>query len=254
MRADGPHALGVACVSCHLAGDTVLAAPKDEVSFAPHRVARSQAFASAAACAGCHEFSFGDDERRESPLAMQSTVTEHAASEHAGHSCADCHMPRNAAGRRSHAFASTRDPLSHQRAIVARADRTGETSVRIHLKTKGVGHAYPTGDLFRRVSVQAEVVGPDFQQIASAERFLARHFTTGRDVHDRPIRIEARDDRIGADPAEETIVDLQLGERAAGRSIAWRVSLDRVLHVSPDHQGKAVVPERVLLASGEVDP
>ena len=251
---DGPHTLGVACVTCHLAGDAVLAAPKPGVSLAPHRVARSTAFATAAACSACHEFTFDDSERREAPLLMQRTATEHAASGHAGQSCADCHMPRRPDGRRAHAFASTRDPESHRRAIVARAERTGETSLRIHLDSRGVGHAYPTGDLFRRVSVEAEVAGPEYRQLAHAQRFLARHFTTGRDIHDAPIRVEARDDRIGADPGEATTVTLELGAEAQGRPILWSVSLDRVLHVADHREAAAVVPERVVLASGELAP
>lgn len=250
----GPQTLGVACVTCHLAGDAILAAPRPGVSLAPHRVARSPAFGTAAACAGCHEFTFGDDERREAPLLMQRTATEHAASRHAGRSCADCHMPRGAGGHRSHAFASTRNPQSHRRAVVARAQRAGQSAVRIQLELDGVGHAYPTGDLFRRVTVEAEVSGPEHRQLAHARKFLARHFTTGRDLQDAPIRVEARDDRIGADPGEETIVELDLGAAAQGRPILWTVTLDRVLHVSDHREAAAVVPDRVVLASGELAP
>jgi hypothetical protein len=253
VRGGGAQALGVGCVTCHLAGDVVLAAPRAGVALAPHRVERSPGFAGDAACAGCHEFSFGDDERRESPLPMQRTVSEHAASGASETTCADCHMPRTA-GRRSHAFASTRDPESHRRAVVARAERAGESTLRIHLETRGVGHAYPTGDLFRRVTVEAEVAGPDFQRVASAEVFLARHFTTGRDRDGAPLRVEVRDDRIGAEPGAPTVVDVPLGPKASGQPITWRVSLDRVLHVSDTREAGAVVPDRILLASGEVAP
>lgn len=253
-RDGGPQTLGVGCVTCHLAGAAILAAPKPGLSLAPHRVDRSPAFAAAGACAGCHEFSFGDDERRDAPLLMQSTASEHASSAYAGQSCADCHMPRDAGGRRSHAFASTRDPKSHRSAVVARAERAGPASIRVRLRTEGVGHAYPTGDLFRRVAVEAEVVGPDFQQLGAKKRFLARHYADGSDIRGAPIRVETRDDRIGASSGAETIVVLDLGERAPGRPIAWRVTLDRVLHVSDHREAEAVVPDRVLLASGEVAP
>lgn len=251
---EAAQAIGVGCVTCHLAGDVVIAAPRPGLSVAPHRVDRAEAFATAGACAGCHEFSFGDDTRRDAPLAMQATVTEHAASDHASRSCADCHMPRTASGHRSHAFASTHDPASHRRAVVAQAERAGPTSLRLVLTTNGVGHAYPTGDLFRRVSVEAEVDGDEFKVLASARRFLARHFTTGRDVRDAPIRVEARDDRIGSEPGAPTIVELDLGVEAEGRPIRWSVSLDRVLHLVDHREAAAVVPERVLLASGEVPP
>ncbi len=245
-------ALGVACVTCHLAGDVVLAAPGRGVSFAPHRVERSEAFAASGGCGGCHEFSFGDDERREAPLPMQSTVDEHARSPHAGKSCADCHMPRGADGRRSHAFSSTRDVASHRRAVRVNAERTSPTGVTLSLELEGVGHAYPTGDLFRRVAVQAEVMGADFRVLASKTRYLGRHFTTGRDLEGRPIRIEARDDRIQPDAA--TVVELELGEAAQGRPIAWSVTLDRVLHVRDHFESVADVPDSVVLSVGEVMP
>lgn len=247
-------AIGVGCVTCHLAADVVMAAPAPGISFAPHRADRSEVFATAAACAGCHEFAFDDEARREAPLPMQATVTEHAASEHATSACADCHMPRTASGHRSHDFASTRDPDAHRRAVAVRAERTGETSVRLHLTTRGVGHAYPTGDIFRRVSVEATVDGPEYRVLGSVRRFLGRHFTTGRDLDDAPVRVEARDDRIGSAPGEPTVVDLELGNVAAGRTIRWTVTYDRVLHVADHREAQAVVPERIVLASGEIAP
>ena len=247
-------ALGVGCVTCHLAGNAVLDSPHDGLSLPPHRVARSEAFATAAACASCHEFEFDDDAHREAPLNMQTTVTEHAASEHAEQSCADCHMPRTASGHRSHAFASTRDPEAHRRAVVASAERIGPTTLRVRLTTDGVGHAYPTGDLFRRVTVHAEVEGVEHRVLGSADRFLSRHWTTGRDLDDAPVRVEARDDRIGSVPGEPTVVDLELGPSADGRPIHWVVTLDRVLHVAEHRDATAVVPDRVELAAGDVLP
>jgi hypothetical protein len=247
-------ALGVGCVTCHLAGDAVLGGPHDGLALPPHRVARSPAFATAAACASCHEFAFDDDAHREAPLTMQSTVTEHAASEHADQSCAECHMPRTASGHRSHAFASTRDPEAHRRAVVVRAERLGPSTLRVRLTTDGVGHAYPTGDLFRRVAVHAEVEGPEHRVVGSADAFLARHWTTGRDLDDAPVRVEARDDRIGSVPGEPTIVDLELGPGAAGQPIHWVVTLDRVLHVADHREAAAVVSDRVELAAGAVPP
>lgn len=251
----GPQTLGIGCVTCHLtSAGAVLAGPADVSGVSPHALQRSAAFASVAGCAGCHEFSFGDDERRDAPLGMQRTVSEHATSEYADTSCAACHMPRNKDGKRSHAFASTRDPASHQRAVVASAERTGPSSIRVHLRTKGVGHAYPTGDLFRRVAVEAELLGQDYQRVASAEAFLGRRFATGRDVQGHPMRVEVSDNRIGVGPGEERVVELELGKAASGKPIAFRVSLDRVLHVSDQEEEAAVVADRVLLVSGEVPP
>jgi len=50
--------------------------------------------------------------------------------------------------------------------------RTRSTRVEISLVPTGVGHAFPTGDLFRRLEVAVEAVGPDNMVFGKAERFL----------------------------------------------------------------------------------
>jgi len=250
--ADGPHTLGVGCVSCHLAGEVVISTAEPGVSFASHRVSRSLAFGSAAACAGCHEFPFDDGERRVGALDMQRTVSEHASGPDHERSCASCHMPRTSAGHRSHAFASTRDADSLRGSVIARAERTSATRVRLELTSAGVGHAYPTGDLFRRIAVKAEVEGDEHRVLASATRYLARHFATGRDRFGAPIREELFDDRLL--PGETSVIELELGSRARDLPVRWFVSLERVLSVADHEAISAVVPERVRLAEGELAP
>lgn len=247
-RGEAERTLGVACVTCHLAGHDVIAAPKEFSWPPPHRVDRQAAFASASACAGCHAFSFGDDDRRLEPLPMQNTIEEHRRSDHADKSCAECHMPRGKDGRRSHAFASTRDDESHRRTLTVTAEREKNL---VHLRlVNEAGHAYPTGDLFRRVTVEAEAADEEHRVRGSAHRFLGRHFDIGRDLLGAPIRVEARDDRI----IDESRITLDLGDGAGGLPITWSVTLDRVLHVANHRESEAVVESRVMLASGKLDP
>ncbi len=251
-REGGPHTLGIGCVTCHLAGEVVIASDQGGFSLASHRVDRSAAFGTARACAGCHQFPFDDAERRVAPLDMQRTLSEHQSSPDADKSCADCHMPRTLSGHRSHAFGSTRSDEAHRRAVVAQATRTSATSLRIALSTEGVGHAYPTGDLFRRLSIEAQVEGADHQVLSAARRYLARHFATGQDRFGEPIREELTDDRLV--PGQTTVVDLALSSAAAGKPIRWSVHLERVLSVADHQAAAAVVPERVHLAGGELAP
>jgi hypothetical protein len=118
----------VGCASCH-AG---VVAP-----IAGHHRARS----TAVPCAKCHEFDFP-----ERPLAMQSTQTEHDHLAFADTPCAGCHM---ASG--GHRFDVTRNAAWLQAALgpPELAWRGNEAS--ITLRTQHVGHAFPTGDLFRRL-------------------------------------------------------------------------------------------------------
>lgn len=244
VRSDSADDIGVACVTCHLAGESVLAAPKPFFSsgLAPHRLERRSDFAASGACRSCHEFSFGDDSRRRTPLLMQSTVSEHAASGET-RSCADCHMPAG-----SHLFGATRDPAAHQAAIRARAERTGPTTLRITLESNGVGHSYPTGDLFRRVRVSAEAVVDEFRLVSQDEAFLQRRFGTGLDERNASIREQVDDNRIR--PGSPSFIDLELGSQAHNARMDWRVELERVLHVGDGQEARAMLADSTLIARG----
>jgi hypothetical protein len=229
--------LGVACVTCHVpTGGLVLAAPREggAPSDAPHPVFRDARFAAPEACVGCHEFTFPGEEDLDVPAWMQTTGTEHAESDFREKSCAACHMPfvdGGARRHRSHAFASVRDPAALRAALDVHVVRVGAGTVRFELAPRGVGHAFPTGDLFRRIVVSAEAVGDDGAVIASKARELGRHFT---DVHEREgesRRVEIADDRPGGVPLgdEGGPVILDLGESAAGFPIHYRVRYERVL-------------------------
>lgn len=243
--------LGVGCVTCHVAGDAPLAAPHESRS-APHPVLRDARFATAAACAGCHEFQFPDAARRRAPEPMQLTVTEHAASRHARTSCAGCHMPIATEGHRSHAFASSRDPLAQRRALHVEAARSSPTAVRIALDVATAGHAFPTGDLFRRLAVRAGALGPDHAVIASARRYLARHFAEAPGPLGAHARVAVSDDRPGAPAASgaPVIVELDLGPAAAGRPIEWEIVYQRVAHVSDGRDDEASIESEVVLETG----
>ncbi|MEO7330235.1 MAG: multiheme c-type cytochrome [Minicystis sp.] len=253
-RAEPPAALGamgVGCVTCHLVGDTVLAAPTSSPrGKAPHPVAREARFAGTGACAGCHEFAFPDRALRRQPELMQSTVTEHDRSSAAGTACAACHMPE-AAGHRSHAFAGTRDEATMRAAVRVSAERSGPSTVRLTLDPVGVGHALPTGDLFRRLEIHAEAEGSDHQVIADARRYLTRHFRDERTPKGDLLRSVAFDDRpLGG------AMRLELGLDAAATTfpIAWRVTYQRVEHPRSEREDDSLVESEVVLAQGVLAP
>lgn len=253
-------ALGVGCVTCHVPDGTVLAAPVPAAGTPetpPHPVTRRADFAGVGACATCHEFSFPDRQRRAGPLLMQSTVTEHRASPFASVPCAGCHMDVVGEGtrrHRDHGFGSSRDPGALAAAVRATATRTSAMTVRIRLEPRAVGHAFPTGDMFRRIEVSAEAVGVDHQSLASAERHLARHFRRAEGVDGRPIKVLAADDRIGPGAADVRTVDLDLGAAARGVPVAWRVAYQRVESLDEGDPSRVVVEGEVVLAQGTLAP
>jgi hypothetical protein len=243
-------ALGVACVTCHvpmgaeLPAGAVLAAPTERaVAESPHPVVRSEAFASDAACGGCHEFAAPG-----SPgLLMQSTLTEHRASAFASEPCQSCHMPRDANGRRAHGFSASRDPAMLRSALHATAERTGDDVI-VELAPAAVGHAFPTGDLFRRLSVELGYEdGDDGDWVELDARVLTRHIEDRRG----PGRVQVADDRPGASPGPVRVLLHASG--ATDRSLVWRVVYERVDMDHPQDEDPRYF-DRVLVVEGRLPP
>jgi hypothetical protein len=192
---------------------------------APHPLRRSADFARTGGCAGCHEFRFpgaiGDDDDH----FMQTTVREHRRSPSAERACAECHMPL-VAGRRSHAFAEVRDPAWLRKNLGATASLPDENRVRITLVQPDPGHAYPSGDLFRRLEVGCEIRDAAGKTIQREVRHLARHFEVLPGHQGRRL---TRDNRVFDEPNVVEIALSPSGQRPA--VIAWWVSLQRVATV-----------------------
>lgn len=241
--------LGVGCVTCHLRGEAVLAAltPRSTEP-APHAVLRDERFDGPQACAGCHEFPFPTALSREDGAMMQTTMREHARSPAADRACASCHMPPDRRGRPSHGFVASRDAEVVRSAVEIAAERLDARRVRVTLTPRISGHAFPTGDLFRRVEVSAEAVGVDHMIVAADRRYLARHFAL-RDGH--VGRQLVRDDRVFFEPVT---IELALGDEAVGRRVAWRVAYQRVAHPVGEDTDAAEIDGEVVLGWGWLAP
>jgi hypothetical protein len=247
--------LGVGCVTCHVqpGTDVVWAAPAEAgpvpapAARSPHPIARSALFAGPQACAGCHEFPFPDEALREHPLAMQSTITEHARSAAADRSCADCHMPRDADGDRSHAFPGAYDRAMLAQALEIEATRPTPTTVRILLRPGEVGHAVPTGDLLRRILLEVRVDGPtpDAPRF-SARRFLGRRYGPLHQPSGITVRGELGDERVG--PAGHA-ASFVLPEAHAAAPVRWRLVHQRVAQHRGDPR-RAPIDGEIEFASG----
>lgn len=252
-------AIGVGCVSCHLIGDEILAAPADpnRRETAPHPLRREQAFAEPDACAGCHEFWFPSPGRAGHQLIMQSTITEHRRSKARDQPCQSCHMPElsgdDGRSHRSHGFHVVGDPSMLRAAarIVAEreVDEQGRAIVRVTLEPRAVGHAFPTGDIHRRLSVRVE--GPDDR--CAAERFLARHFGRERVGNGAVVRVEVADDRVGL-RRDARVVEFALPSECAEQPLRWSVHYQRVLDTPIGDEQAAIVWDQTELASQQLAP
>lgn len=241
---------GVTCVTCHVLGGRIVTGGDRPVRGVPHDLVRRPSFASPQACAACHDFAFPDDEG----TMMQKTFTEHQAGTASSTPCIDCHMPtptaESALGRRrrSHRFAASRDPSMLRKAVVITAERRGEVA-HINLSPGEIGHGFPTGDPWRRVTVHLEVVGDLRPEPRRIVRELGRFF--------RPVALrdgglgfaETADFRINVPAGRAIDIRENLGEGAAGRPIAYRVDFER-----GEPGVEAAAASIVTLGAGELAP
>lgn len=234
---------GVGCVSCHVREGRVWTGPgAGQADTAPHDVFRDAAFGTDS-CADCHEFEFPRGLGRHPPGArMQLTMTEHAASPLADVSCGDCHLPRRE-GRRVHGMARSRDLGAIRGALAVRSARAGPGAVELELEPIAVGHAFPTGDLFRRLAVTVEARSPDGRLSHVETRYLARHFPTERHLDGslNPAALRPTpDDR----PRGRSHVRIDLPDVGPADRLTWAVDYERV-DVRDSRR-----PEQSTLASG----
>ncbi len=147
---------GVSCAVCHVRdGALVSAGAPSRLARAAHPIAADPALSGAELCAACHQFPFQNHTPRHpfglSDAPLQDTVAEWrgSAAAVAGVGCADCHMPRGA-----HGFPGGHDLPALRRALSVEVRPDGPSTVAVRLQSQGVGHKLPTGDPFRRLTVQ----------------------------------------------------------------------------------------------------
>lgn len=220
-------ALGVGCVTCHVVNGTIVGGRSP--SEAPHPVSTHLDLRGPDGCGACHEFGFPSTTFAEAGLAMQSTMTEHSESAFAARSCADCHMPwrLDRDGRRhlDHRFAASRDPTMVRSAVVVEPRGWEASTWRLSLRPGRIGHAFPTGDMLRQLTLTVEVRDRAGQLVDGHERVLKRHFEHRRRPHQAPRLHEVRDDRVA--PRGPTMIEVDLA-RPSGGSLFYRLTYDRV--------------------------
>jgi len=201
---------GVDCTSCH-------ATPH-----APKRVA-----VGTSACATCHEFAF-DDGRAD---LVQKTVSEHASSPWADVSCSECHMPVRD-GHKDHRFVAGHAPTEMiASAVHVSLARASSTSMRFTVRVDA-GHAFPTGDMFRRARLQVFAEDAKGAIVGDAERIFGRTWgseTTGPHAGHRK---ETSDTRIRGTWNETIAFDAKPGTITRVR---WSLVYERVISMRGPH-------------------
>jgi hypothetical protein len=184
---------GVSCVACHMRKGRILApwgSPGDHPQDSASDL-RDPAF-----CAGCHEFripSFDHGELVLTDEPIQSTYSEWKDFRDAGGqgTCQSCHMP---GGRHLFHGANEREALRASLRVDA-LRQSGQ--VVFAIRSVGVGHHMPSGDLFRHITLEVggegawrtvARIGRDFQHTVDPETGVG-HKTLSGDTALRPNEV-----------------------------------------------------------------
>jgi hypothetical protein len=197
---------------------------------------------------------------------MQDTFGEWQQSSFAQQNvqCQDCHMPwqttANGTRYRSHRFVGPSDAtLLSQAAVVsvsATKTRDGQITVQVQVSPGRIGHAFPTGDLFRRLEMRVWLDGAEqsAQTLGYAREFSDRyeHITSNVSAF---VRRQVRDTRVqppGSGPAEiqALVFHPTALQRASITLVRWK--LEHLLMPSPQAaaQGFGTALNRSTVAEG----
>jgi hypothetical protein len=156
---------------------------------------------------------------------MQDTLGEHRHSAASATACQTCHMPpvpsRGGGTHRSHAFRVQGDRAMLARAVEVKSAALARGEVRIELAPGAIGHAFPTGDLFRRAEVRAVPIDPAGHVLAEGSTaVLGRTFAPHRVGGGSVVQVQTADTRL-AEP-RAFVLAVPPATRRARWQIVWQ--------------------------------
>ena len=156
---------GVSCAVCHVRQGRILTgglpAPGREDGKHEHRYQIAPVMRTSSFCAECHQFNFPQAAHQGLPgqtiryasLVMQDTHTEWNASSFASQgTCQTCHL--GSGDQVAHRFSGGHDLARLSGALQVRARRLEQNLAEVSVISIGIGHAFPTGDLFRALRLR----------------------------------------------------------------------------------------------------
>lgn len=192
---------GVGCTACHVVPEGIVGARPLAARAGGHGVIGDARLDAPAACGGCHDFAMPAPPGYDAGP-MQDTLGEHRRSAASATTCQVCHMPpapnRGGPGtHRSHAFRVQGDRAMLARAVVVQGAELGKGEVRLSLAPGAIGHAFPTGDLYRRAEVRAAPIDAAGHLLtAGSSEILGRSFGPARLGRDVVVRVQRSDSRL----------------------------------------------------------
>ena len=234
---------GVNCITCHM---------RDGVEYglhgggySSHETKISNMMADPKFCAGCHQFNFlaatKPGKLQTTKVASQNTYSEWQAYSARGgkKTCQQCHMPQG-----SHTFLGSHNRQTLLQALLVRAVG-GRGKINFNFELRNIGHHFPTGDLFRRITLEVRRESSnEFRTVATFARKVGRHF----DLKTMTSAMELRDDTT-LKPFEKKQTDIAVEE--PGKYV-YRVRYHYVLEEDELKFNKDTDFQAVEIAKGSV--
>ncbi|MBM9578251.1 hypothetical protein JWG45_13925 [Leptospira sp. 201903070] len=157
---------GISCNVCHVRGGKILTSENPKLFPKKyHEYTVIDSFGTEELCAFCHQFNFPTwtsfSDRKStleySNLTMQGTQDEWRHSGFADESnCIDCHLAPST--KNTHSFRGGHSLPDLKKSLDLEAEYVGPRTIAVRVVSNGIGHSYPTGDLFRalRLKVYSE--------------------------------------------------------------------------------------------------
>jgi hypothetical protein len=177
---------GVSCAACHLRGKTVLSSrAPSKAALSAHPIVEEPRLRTATFCAQCHQFDAPVNAELEhhdrfvsSGTPLQDTLSEWRASSFSPSTpCQGCHMREG-----SHAFPGGHDAALVRGALEVEVRADGPTRVLATVRSRGVGHAVPTGDPYRRLRLTL-CADADCKRVLGSTTFARSLKSTDRTYH-----------------------------------------------------------------------
>ncbi len=247
---------GIDCATCHVQGDEILAVRVTSAGALAHPLRAAAGLAGVDACAGCHQFQFVDDGVHDPRESLQDTVREWQRSRFGpgspgSHTCQRCHMPSTASAelpRTDHRLRGPGDAalLAGAVTVTGRARRVGDDiEVQVDLRGARIGHAFPTGDIFREAALEVYTDAGARDRVV-LKRWLAR--TLDDDGDDHHLRV-VDDTRVPPPGDGAWHEQLTLADQTATR-VNWRLRLHRLPPAVARARGLLAQVEGTLVDEG----
>ncbi len=242
---------GVDCATCHVRDGEVLATRVSAAGRRVHPMRVDPQLGSVERCGTCHQFDHEDDGIHDPTEPLQATLDEWRGSDAArdGLGCVDCHMPSRGRARGHDLPGLGAAALVGEAVTVRVRPHRTEAGLDVEVAIAGdvIGHAFPTGDIFRQAVLTVRT-SDGAEQTRSLQRWEARtadpdgddtHVRTVDDTRVPPPGKGYWQDSLSFPDATSDRVDWSLEIRRLQLSVADARGLPSATVVVPVQSGRA---------------